>query len=88
MRLRRRAEVFLPDDVYFYSQRHPEVRKQKMLSLPGRVLQSGEFPLAIISEKSGKREVAITFYDANNNVIAKKNIRVRFDHESKAELTI
>jgi hypothetical protein len=73
------ASIELPEGVYFYSEKFPEVRNERKLEFAFQSIKSTQLPFVIHSDSKGEKEITLTFFDKEKKIITHKTIHIRFD---------
>ncbi len=73
------AEISLPDGVFFYSKKYPELKEKRTLTVSAEAFANGSLPLVIKSENTGKKSIKVQFKDNNNQIIGEKVIQIKFN---------
>jgi hypothetical protein len=78
------AEIVLPDGVMFYSQKFPEFREKRSLTLDWEIaVKNGHLPFVIEGGSAGRKVIVVRFFDLENKLIAEKSLKISFEkHES------
>lgn len=75
------AEIELPAGVSFFSKRFPELSGQRVLVMNWQIaVQNSHLPFVVQGGQAGKRVIVVTFYDSDRQVIARKEVKVRFEN--------
>jgi hypothetical protein len=73
-----KAEIELPDNVYFDVAQYPELKEQRTLSLHWTKRDSTEaFPFVLSATESGMKTVKVRFLSENNEVVATRVFNIR-----------
>lgn len=73
------AEIELPEGVYFYSSKFPEIRSQRKVRVAANVILSDELPLVIKSEVKGKQTIKVQFLNQSGSKVGEKSILIKFN---------
>lgn len=77
-----RAQVILPDGLYFFSEGFPEIRKQREFTFTWKQGENNatrtSLPFVVQSEAQGTKQVKVRFYDDSNALIAERAISIHF----------
>lgn len=78
-----RAEIVLPEGVFFDIEDYPELRAQRTLSLKWSPDSRKELvPFVLNSTQGGARTVTVRFYDEQNILVGEKRITVQLQEVS------
>ena len=73
-----RAEIRLPDGVYFDIEQFPELRQRRNLTLAWHNRDQKEFvPFVLNSTEEGTKTITVDFYDDNGRLVGTKRVDVR-----------
>ena len=73
-----KAEIQLPDGVYFDLDQFPELRNERSLTLRWRNQGTSEFiPFVLTSNVEGVKRVTVKFYDEQDNYVGEKSVDIK-----------
>lgn len=80
------AEIELPDDVYFVKANNEKINERK-LKLPVTIKEigRGKLPFVLTSESFGAKNISVSLFDEDNNLIKKQTLKLKF---AKSESTL
>ena len=78
------AEITLPDDVTFHSERNPQIAQLRTLRLPFKVGHDGrtKLPFVVMAREIGNKKIQVRLLDQDNKVIRENSIVVNVDKRS------
>lgn len=73
------AEIDLPEGVEFYSERNPEIIKERSLMLAWEsVVKNSHLPFVVKSSSGGMKRINIRFFDDMMNLVSEKSLKINF----------
>lgn len=73
------AEIILPEGVHFFSEKYPEIREKRQLSLQWNgQFEQAHFPFVITGKRDGTKKVKVRFYGEDRKLIMEKDLNIRF----------
>ncbi len=74
------AEIELPSNVFFYSEKYPELASQKQIRLAWSYVQEmGSLPIVIQSRDAGIKPVKVRFLDHDLKLVKEREIAIQFE---------
>jgi hypothetical protein len=79
------AKIELAEGMAFYSAQFPEIQEHRILDLRLENDEIGQ-PLAIVirSHETGSKSVKVQFFDDNEQVVAERIVKIRFDRDGSS----
>lgn len=73
------AQIELPEGVYFYSEKNPElIEKKRLLVAWTPDSKKRSFPFVIRGHEPGTKLVSVNLFDQENNIISQRHLRIKF----------
>lgn len=72
------AEIELPEGVFFYSAKFPELKDKRSIRVAWSALKANELPLVVSSNHTGKKTIQINLKGQDENKVGEKKIQILF----------